>query len=561
VAELARGSLADRPWGRTLGALALRGLSGQVDVSSDGKTYSIAFVRGAVFNAASPLANDSAVRVAVTGNLVSPTQVSEIGRRIAADPKRDEIDVIGELARLSPEQVQRLRRRTIAQRAARTFAVDHGDFVVVDRATLPQLPGNELDVRGIIYLAARTTLAETRLGNELARMGTWFRLKPDAAADVPQFGFGEAEQPVLERLGAGAAMSDLLAAAPTLNAQSVRAIVYALASVGACDTTSPPEASDAIDPPTVMRRSPSEQVEIEAPTAKPKRPPTEPGTPIVANKPVAPAPPSVVKPATPAQPAPPRPPRAGPQQPRAQTAAGNEIQRLVAELVTQLDRGVDHFALLGVPFGAPEDAVRSAYFALARKLHPDRLAAIGVDDAKRDAQRLFAQINAAFAVLSDPARREDYIAMVKRGGEAAVRADDKKAEELAARVMQAEEAFRMGEMALRRDQLAQAVAAFTTAVELQPHESEYQALLAWARFASATDKNALASPTRTALQRATEANAKSPTARFYLGRVERMLGKEKEALAHFQEVLRIKPGHAEAASEARLLEQRLRGKR
>jgi hypothetical protein len=40
-----------------------------------------------------------------------------------------------------------------------------------------------------------------------------------------------------------------------------------------------------------------------------------------------------------------------------------------------------------------------------------------------------------------------------------------------------------------------------------------------------------------------------------------MLGKEKEALSHFQEVLRIKPGHAEAASEARLLEQRLRGKR
>jgi curved DNA-binding protein CbpA len=312
-----------------------------------------------------------------------------------------------------------------------------------------------------------------------------------------------------------------------------------------------------------MRRSPVEP-DIEPPTAKPKRAPTEQSGPTPVTKPVerppVPTPAASAKPVTPNQ-AIQRPPRRPTQQPRAQSAAGNEIHRLIADLNTQLDRGVDHFALLGTPFDAPEDIVRSAYFALARKLHPDRLAALGVDDVKRDAQRLFAQINAAFAVLSDPVKRDEYIKLVKRGGEAAVRADDKKAEELAARVMQAEEAFRMGEMALRRDQLAQAVAAFTTAVDLQPHESEYQALLAWAKFASASDKNALASATRTALQRAIDANAKSPTARFFLGRVERMLGKEKEALGHFQEVLRIKPGHAEAASEARLLEQRLRGKR
>ena len=40
-----------------------------------------------------------------------------------------------------------------------------------------------------------------------------------------------------------------------------------------------------------------------------------------------------------------------------------------------------------------------------------------------------------------------------------------------------------------------------------------------------------------------------------------MLGKEREALQHFQAVLMIKPNHSEAASEARVLEQRLKGKR
>jgi cytochrome c-type biogenesis protein CcmH/NrfG len=116
-------------------------------------------------------------------------------------------------------------------------------------------------------------------------------------------------------------------------------------------------------------------------------------------------------------------------------------------------------------------------------------------------------------------------------------------------------------MSLRRDQLQQAIDAFKQAVELQPNEAEYQALLAWAQFAAAPDKNAVANATRKALTKAAEANDRSPTARFFLGRVERMLGKERESLQHFQEVLRIKPNHGEAASEVRVLEQRLKGKR
>jgi cytochrome c-type biogenesis protein CcmH/NrfG len=124
-------------------------------------------------------------------------------------------------------------------------------------------------------------------------------------------------------------------------------------------------------------------------------------------------------------------------------------------------------------------------------------------------------------------------------------------------IMRAEEAFKQGEMALRRDQLTQAIEAFQMAVELQPKEAEYQALLAWAQFAAAPDKNAVAGATRKALQRAAETNDRSTSARFYLGRVERMLGREREALQYFEEVLAIKPSHSEAASEARILKQRL----
>ena len=133
MAELARGSVADRPWGRTLGTLGLRGFTGELALTADGKRYQIAFSGGAVVGAMSPLASDAAVRVALTGGLISSTQVGELARRRAAAPERDEIEVLSELLRISPEQSMRLRRRTIAQRAARTFSIDRGEFVLEDQ--------------------------------------------------------------------------------------------------------------------------------------------------------------------------------------------------------------------------------------------------------------------------------------------------------------------------------------------------------------------------------------------------------------------------------------------
>jgi hypothetical protein len=46
------------------------------------------------------------------------------------------------------------------------------------------------------------------------------------------------------------------------------------------------------------------------------------------------------------------------------------------------------------------------------------------------------------------------------------------------------------------------------------------------------------------------------TPRIYLGRVARMMNRDKEAIEQFEEVLRIYPGHSEAKSELRALELR-----
>ncbi len=76
---------------------------------------------------------------------------------------------------------------------------------------------------------------------------------------------------------------------------------------------------------------------------------------------------------------------------------------------------VDHFQMLGLPnqFDLDEAALRSAYRAVARHVHPDRFSGQG-EEVTALATRLAAKLNTAVDVLSDPVRRAGY--MLERAG-------------------------------------------------------------------------------------------------------------------------------------------------
>jgi hypothetical protein len=718
VAELARGTLADRPWGRTLGALGSKGLTGQITVAADNKRFAVAFVHGAVAGAVSPLTNDAAVRVAMTAGLVSSTQVADLARRQLASPGRDEIDLICEFARLGPEHGSWLRRRVNAQRAARTFSPEVGDFIVTDDITIPLVQGAELDVRAVIYIGARGNLSDARLDAELSMMGDWFALRQTSLQDLPQFGFSAAEAPVIELLQIGMARADLEQANHGLDARTVRAMLYALASCNAVDAQAMQQQQAYRAPapaPAPMRAAPPMQAR--QPTPQPQAPapqqlqmqPRQPTPPPAGIRPMQPRlqvapPPPVLNPdvdeapldleepmeepmmdlmsesspyETPAPaPAPMQPQLSGrrastpstqahtlphpsqlaqqtqglpspaqlaaqraqprtstpapratlpPQQPRSPVnpralnlqAAEQQAKRptgrmpelldldppavtkppmrggplaapaprqpsaaaggirpmtrrvidpkaaattraLITARIAMLDKGTDHFTLLGVAKTASPKDIETGYLTLAKQLHPDKLKALAIDDMSADAHRLFAQVNTAVAVLRDPGRKADYLAILARGGEKAVRADEARAQEMAMRVLGAEEAFAKGENALRRDNIPGAITELKRAVELNPDEPDYKAMLAWAMFCAAPDKNTAARGTRLVLEKSAQQSPNSPLPRMLLGRVERMLGRDREALAHFQAVLEIDPRHAEATGEVRLLQQRQR---
>jgi DnaJ-class molecular chaperone len=62
----------------------------------------------------------------------------------------------------------------------------------------------------------------------------------------------------------------------------------------------------------------------------------------------------------------------------------------------------DYYKTLGVERGASEAEIKAAYRKLARKHHPD------LNPNNKDAEARFKQINEAYQVLSDPAKRKKY---------------------------------------------------------------------------------------------------------------------------------------------------------
>lgn len=62
-----------------------------------------------------------------------------------------------------------------------------------------------------------------------------------------------------------------------------------------------------------------------------------------------------------------------------------------------------HYDVLDVPLGVDPEALRAAYLKLARRYHPDR--------NPLGAARM-AEVNVAYAVLSDPAERKRYDVLI-----------------------------------------------------------------------------------------------------------------------------------------------------
>ncbi|HEX9242117.1 MAG TPA: DnaJ domain-containing protein [Anaeromyxobacter sp.] len=134
-----------------------------------------------------------------------------------------------------------------------------------------------------------------------------------------------------------------------------------------------------------------------------------------------------------------------------------------------------YFHALGVDIAADAAEVERAYQAVSSRLHPDTFAEYDVGDLEDLLASVQDKITAAYRVLSNDEKRLSYLSFLLL-----------KYELTGARTpgiaVQAEVALKRGERALLAGMHAEAVQSLRAAVEVNPREPEYQAMLAFAEL-------------------------------------------------------------------------------
>jgi curved DNA-binding protein CbpA len=92
----------------------------------------------------------------------------------------------------------------------------------------------------------------------------------------------------------------------------------------------------------------------------------------------------------------------------------DDFKREVAFVHAQLDT-VDHYQLLGVDSDARRRQLRSSYFEMSKRYHPDRFYQKILGDYQPMVERIFQRVTKAYQTLSNRKKRKDYDAQLARG--------------------------------------------------------------------------------------------------------------------------------------------------
>ena len=242
-----------------------------------------------------------------------------------------------------------------------------------------------------------------------------------------------------------------------------------------------------------------------------------------------------------------------------------ELKSLVTEKLRAVEKK-DYYELLGVTKGSSKPEVQKAYFELAKKLHPDRLAKFDLGPVKDDASRLFKELSDAYNTLMDPRRRGKYEKENPGSGE--VRAPSststqellQKAAEPQIGDKEAAKIFcHKGMMLMRKGAFADAETLLGRACEADEENARYALQLGWAIFQNpAREKTKRLLEARKHLERAVTEDAENPEAHYFMARYWKEAGQPDQSRTHLEKALKFRENYIEAKRELRLLDMRSR---
>jgi curved DNA-binding protein CbpA len=567
--HLLSGRVAERPFPKVLYALAAREFTGALVLTHEGKIWKLWWKGGAIVDADSASPEDALGKVLLAEGMIDSPKLAELLRLSAQNPDRRPLDLLVEAKAIEPDAVPRAARLGLVARARRVLGLPDADYRCEPQEHERE-GGGPLDARWLVYRGLRAHYDAARLGRDLAPLESYaMKLDPASEPALGVFGFGDEERYVLAYLAKGYwCLPDLTDACIGLPVTTVHALVYALL---ACELL---DVKPATTVPRLRKRPREETLNVgpQAAAALGKAPPTvrpaSVGPPSIPPPAAPPVPPAIVRPQTGTHttlpgvpttnpsPAPTSPATQPPRTISQPVPASPEVREQILKKFKDAEAGVDHFKMLEVAPTATSADIKASYFKLAKTYHPDRLASLRLEDLRPQVERVFARISEAFSTIGDDTKRAEYKKVLAAGGEEAVRRREEEDQAKALKILEAEEHFRLGEMALRRSQWNVALEEFRFALEGNPEESEHHAMFAWAMWMSAPDKDRALAPVKQVFARALELNNRCVPAYFHLGHIYNYQQDYPRALAQFQRALELRPNYVDAEREIRLLEMR-----
>ncbi len=198
--------------------------------------------------------------------------------------------------------------------------------------------------------------------------------------------------------------------------------------------------------------------------------------------------------------------------------------------------GQDHYGVLGVDHTARLKLIREAYYALARRFHPDRFRSGPLADLLPRFEDFFRLVTDAHNTLADPARRAEYD-------------DQLAAAEQGVETKDADTGYLARQNFLRARALAaqrkytEAVTFLENAVSLDPGQAEYQLELGLVLSRNPRHRE----EAERHLLQAIELAPTSVAAYIALGQMYLKAGRAGRAGRMAREALRWEPGHLEAS--------------
>jgi curved DNA-binding protein CbpA len=207
----------------------------------------------------------------------------------------------------------------------------------------------------------------------------------------------------------------------------------------------------------------------------------------------------------------------------------------------------NHYQVLDIEPNATAAQVASAFGALARRFHPDRLSP-DLAELKDMAMRVFSRVSEAHRTLSHASSREDYDRSLASGEGSEV--DQEQAQVV--RVLKAAEAFQKAEILVRKRDLDGAERFAAMAMAGDQDQPEYGALHAWIRARKAGATPADVSAALEVLKQAVSKQGNNVKIRYYFAGVLKLAGHVNAALREFRFVAENDPSNLDAARELRL---------